>query len=112
MDITWSHKIDEILNIGYPLKLIGIKNWALSKKDAINAIKELADLQVPIVGGDVYIMENGVLQHNYDSWYCNPIIDELSDDFLARSINKAKTFIEQYNIEKDNLIYFALVPMP
>ena len=43
MNIIWSDKIDNILKVGFPLNSIGINNWALSKKDALNALSKFEE---------------------------------------------------------------------
>ena len=68
------------------------------------------ELQVPILGGDVYRLVNGALRSNYDNWYCDELPNEFLSDFVIRSIDKAKQYIESYNIKKGDDIFFTLVP--
>ena len=62
------------------------------------------------LGGDVYRLVNGALRSNYDNWYCDELPNEFLSDFVIRSIDKAKQYIESYNIKKGDDIFFTLVP--
>jgi hypothetical protein len=107
----FSKKTEEILKIGKSLFDIGINNWALTKSDSIFAIERFYSLEVPILGGDVYEIINGVLQSNYDNWYCDPLPGETRKDFVNRSINKARNYIETYKGQGlNNNYFFVLVP--
>ena len=110
MKTVWSYRIDNILKVGYSLDEAGLRNWALQKDDALNALIKLEELQVPILGGDVCEFINGILQYNYDNWYCDRLTNESHLDFVSRSIKKAKEYIEHYNIKESDKIFFALVP--
>lgn len=110
MTIVWSNQVDEILKIGCSLDQIGIRNWALTKEAALNALDKLLEIQVPILGGDVFEKINGVMRPKYDNWYCDPILDESKDDFVVRSIGIAKRYIENYQVNYPDIIFFALVP--
>lgn len=110
MNLVWSIEIDEILKVGHQLNDIGLRNWALTKSQALTALEQLAARQIPILGGDVYQYIEGVIKPNYDSWYCDQLPDESKEAFLKRSIPKAKEYIEVYPIKEPDKIYFALVP--
>lgn len=102
--------INEILKIGVSLELIGVKNWALSKEDAIKALDRFYELQIPILGGDVCENINGVIQYNYDNWYCDRQPNESRLDFASRSIGKAIDYINNYNSDNIEQLFFAFVP--
>ncbi|MDN3705806.1 Imm40 family immunity protein [Myroides ceti] len=109
-NIVWSNKVDEILSNGISLKPIGVKNWALPQEEAIQALSQFIDLQIPILGGDVCEFVSGTIQYNYDNWYCDRLPNESHLDFVNRSIRKAREYIEHYNISEPNKIFFAFVP--
>ncbi len=109
-DVIWSYSIDKVLGSGFSLESLGIKNWALSRQKILQVLEQLRELQVPILGGDVYKLVNGVLRSTYDNWYCEPLPNESLLDFVERSIDQAKQYIESYNVKKRNDIFFALVP--
>lgn len=56
---------------GRPLHDIGINEIALSKADALEAIKSLRLSQMAILGGDVLEIVDGKPKHTYDNWYYN-----------------------------------------
>ena len=109
-DVICSYSIDKILVSGLSLESLGIKNWALSRQKVLQVLEQFRELQVPILGGDVYRLVNGALRSNYDNWYCDELPNEFLSDFVIRSIDKAKQYIESYNIKKGDDIFFTLVP--
>lgn len=111
MRVVWSSKIDEVLKGGYYLlNEIGVNNWALKKSEALDALEKLLELKVPILGGDVYENSEGIIQPNCDNWYCDQLIEESKDDYVARSIKKAMDYVELYNAKESGKIFFVLVP--
>lgn len=110
MTIIWSARVDSILNRGQTLAQAGINNWALSKQDSFYVLDKFLEMQIPVLGGDVYEAFDEVLQSNYDSWYCNQMNEESRPDFVKRSIRVAREFIENYQMTNTSKIYFVLVP--
>jgi len=110
MGSVWNKDVDEIFNTGIKLSHLGLSNWALKRDQALNAIEELKALGIPILGGDVYHDINGIIIPNYDNWYCEQKPDESIVDFVTRSLNKAKMYIESYPIQKGIKFFFVLVP--
>jgi hypothetical protein len=110
MKTVWSNQIDNILKCGHSLSGIGVSNWALKKSEAVNALTKFAELQVPILGGDVCELIDGVIQYNYDNWYCQQMQGEAKADFIVRSIEKANQYIENYRTKEPDKIFFAFVP--
>lgn len=99
--------MDAILSVGRSLESLGIRNWALGSDAALFALESLSDLGIGVLGGDVYVVDGGGVESNYDNWYCNKERGESSDDFVARSISKAKSYILGYQRKG---VLFALVP--
>lgn len=106
----FSKETEEILEIGKSLSSVGINNWALTKTEAMLVLEKLHSLEVPVLGGDVYEMIDGILQPNYDNWYCDPLNEEARKDFVNRSIDKARSYIEGYTLKDFNSVFFVLVP--
>ena len=102
--------VNEILKVGVSLESIGVKNWALSKEDAVKVLDKFYELQIPILGGDVCENINGVIQYNYDNWYCDRRPNESQLDFVNRSITQARDYINNYNSDNIENIFFAFVP--
>lgn len=103
------NKIDSILSKGIFLKSFGVNNWAFTKDEALNVLKELEDANTPILGGDVWVLQNEQMNHNYDNWYCERLSDESYSDYVRRSICKANNYINNYSQNKN--IYFELLPL-
>jgi hypothetical protein len=82
----------------------------LQKNEALDALAKFAELQVPILGGDVCELIDGIVQYNYDNWHCEQLQGESKSAFIARSIEKAKRYIENYETEDPDKIFFAFVP--
>ena len=110
MTVVWSSKVDEILKIGQPLTNVGVLNWALTKSQAIKVLDQFWDSQIAVLGGDVYENKDGEIKPNYDSWHCDPLDGEAIEDFVKRSIEKAKTYVEQYNMSVPTKTFFVIVP--
>lgn len=103
----WSEEVDSILSVGRSLEPLGIRNWALESNAALSALESLSDLGIGVLGGDVYVVDGGRVESNYDNWYCNKERGEPSTDFVSRSIFKAKSYIVGYQRKG---VMFAFVP--
>lgn len=109
MKTVWSSQIDNVLKNGHSLSQIGVHNWALEKGAALSALDKLEELQVPVLGGDVCELINGVIQYNYDNWYCEQMEGESKSDFITRSIDKAEEYIKNYSSKDQDRIFFSFV---
>lgn len=109
MEKIWSNEIDAILSVGRSLTDVGVRNWALSRGEALAALAKLAEIEIAVLGGDVYSNIGRSLETNYDNWYCNR--DELEPDsaYLKRSIAVAKDYITNYKAPEGSVL-FAIVP--
>jgi len=112
MNIIWSNEIDSALKVGFPLMEFGINNWALDARSALLAISKLGEMGIGILGGDVYVNNNGTIEANYDNWYCNIMQDETPLAFIQRSNSVAVAYIENYLIQTPGVNpLFAIVPL-
>lgn len=107
MSIIWSEKIDPVLSRGIFLGYLGVRNWALGRDDALNAIHELEAFGIAILGGDVYQLVGEKAEQTYDSWYCDQGPGESDSAFSKRSSDKAKSYIFSCLMPER---FFALVP--
>jgi hypothetical protein len=103
----WSEAIDAVLSTGVSLAPIGSSNWALNRNDALAAVDKLYAMKVPILGGDVYRLENGDLIFDYGGWYSDQEASESSGAFVVRSWRETKTYIEEYPLKT---ALFVIVP--
>jgi hypothetical protein len=110
MTMVWSIKTDAILAVGKSLEDLGIRNWALEQDQALEALNQLAREGIAVLGGDVYLMQEGKLQVSYDNWYCERPLTEKEEDFVSRSIEVARTYIKNYRSPLDGPAFFAIVP--
>jgi len=110
MDTIWSAKVDPILNVGYPLSDVGIRNWGLTRTQALAALDHLAAEKIAVLGGDVYEADGTMIQPAYDNWYCDRLPDETTDAFTERSISQARAYITKYTATTQRDILFSLVP--
>lgn len=88
---------------------IGINNWALDRKQALDALDEFEKQGIAVLGGDVYIITDGIPESNYDNWYCDQNDKESFREFACRSIANAREYIKNYKHPNNQLIRFALV---
>lgn len=71
---------------------------ALNKEEALKMIVFYRELEVAIVGGEVYYLNNlGEIGPTCDNWSCNGIKGESSIDYLDRSIHQAICFVENFH---------------
>ena len=101
-----SEKINEFLQTrGYDLKKIkgydlnntNVINKALTKQEAIDALSFYHELKVPILGGDVfYLNQEGEIKWTYDNWYCIKKENENNVEYLKRSIDETVQYINNY----------------
>jgi hypothetical protein len=109
MKNVWSHGIDSVLSVGRDLGSVGVRNWALERGAALMALEQLSAMKVAVLGGDVYAVKGADVESNYDNWYCNRGGDEADDEFVDRSIAKARSYIANYRADAGGVL-FARVP--
>ena len=89
---------------GISLKPLGLNEIAWKYEDILQLIDMIRAQNVPILGGDVYKMENGVIVPTYDSWYVNG-----SQDTISNSWDRAEDYIRNYERSRpSNTLYVIL----
>ncbi len=106
--MTFSNKIDNILNVGIGLHDSYINNWALTKDQVLDVLQKLEVEGIAIFGGDVMVETGGQIGFESSSWHSDIKKDEKYSDFVKRSIQETKGYINKYPIS--NVTYFILVP--
>jgi Immunity protein 40 len=101
---------DPILKVGIALDQIGIRNWGLTKSQALRALVEFEAMSMAVLGGDVYEAKDGLVRPQYANWYCDPLPSEPWPTFVTRSIAHCRSYIEKYKIDPAVEILFAIVP--
>ena len=89
------------------LESIGVDGIAYTKSEAQRIADEYYSSNIPILGGDVYICNNGDIKPTYDNWYCNRNDSETSYEYVVRSYQVACDYIKKYP-DKAN-IFFSIV---
>ena len=105
--MTWPKKVESIISCGMALHDTGVNNWALTKQQALSVLDKFEAEKIYVLGGDVYELVDGELESNYDNWYCDRETDELLENYITRSINKARSYIANYNRPKQNFFVFV-----
>ena len=80
----------------YSLRHLGINAYAFPMKQVLNIISKFLKNNVPILGGDVYCLNKGIITNSYDNWYCNLETGESQKHFAERSSYIAKQYIKNY----------------
>jgi hypothetical protein len=107
--MTWSKEVEQILSEGIFLDSIGVNNWALTKEQALLALGKFEQKKIPVLGGDVYIIHVDIPEPTYDNWYCNRQDEESIDDYVVRSIDQTRCYINDYVGSNSEHILFVLV---
>lgn len=95
-----------ILDNSISLKELGVFEYAWKSDDIKKIIEILDEKRIPILGGDVYKVENGKACQTYDSWYIN-ISNEW--DFYSKSYEKAMSYILNYEKKNKGKFIYSIV---
>jgi hypothetical protein len=108
--MIWSKEVDSVLSMGISMDSLGVKNWALTRGQALEAIHHLSSIHIAILGGDVVTEERNCLAPTYDNWYCNRVSEESDDDYVRRSAEVARRYVQDYRETLARRALFAIVP--
>ena len=110
-DYVFSKEIDEIMSIGFWLKdAVGVNEWAFTKDEAISVVTQLKELNIPVLGGDVYEIREGRPHPIGENWSCNQEHDEPFTQFVERSASKATDYLTRYPTTAPDSHKFVVVP--
>lgn len=109
LETVWRKDIDSILSVGRWLGDIGVRNWLLSRDEALSAIDRLSELGVGLLGGDLYGGAIAPMTVSREGWQCDPVSGESPDEFAIRSAKESRAYILRYAETLAN-VGFALVP--
>jgi len=96
----------KIIDGGYSLENIGVNGIAYPKIDALKIAHDYFVSGMPILGGDVYVLKNGLLERTYDNWYYNQGADESAPEYIKNSYERTDKFIRNYS---DNANYLFCI---
>lgn len=100
--------IEELLSVGIDLTDEGIRNWALTREEALDVLQKLPNTTAVVLGGDVLERSSGMFRHNGDNWHCSPLPGEQLEAWRERSITVASDYIAHYK-QRGSKPFFALV---
>jgi hypothetical protein len=89
---------------GYDLRSIGVKGAALMQAHALKAIEILENQNIPILGGDVFVLKEKKIDFSYDNWYCDEEDFDNYEEYIRMSWETARKYIKLFK-ENDNEIY-------
>ncbi|HHU26375.1 MAG TPA: hypothetical protein GXZ56_07130 [Bacteroidales bacterium] len=73
-------------------------NRALDKREALEALELFYNLEIPVLGGDVfYVKDNDEIDWTNDNWYIDQLENETDVQFLKRSIEESRNYVNSYN---------------
>ena len=98
-------KINEALS----LSVIGINEYAWNYNSIVEMIPLLREKRLPILGGDVYSMNNSTIENSDDNWYYDRIPNESFYDYVQNSCNKSESYIRTFKNHSCDRPLFSFV---
>ena len=80
----------------YPLKNLGVEGYAFPYQEALQIVQICKLLEIPILGGDVYSMNNSTIESSDDNWYYDRAPHESYYDYVQNSCNKSESYIRNF----------------
>lgn len=96
-----------IRTCGVPLHDHGVHEFALRKQDALEIVEALRAAQIPVLGGDVWLLTATDAEPTLDSWYSDPPKAESRAAYAERSAIESLTYINSYPLTAERM--FVLV---
>ena len=80
----------------YSLKNLGIEGYAFPYQEALKIVQIYKLLVIPILGGDVYSMNNSTIENSDDNWYYDRTPNESYYNYAQNSCNKSESYIKSF----------------
>ncbi len=93
--------IGEKINDAISLSAIGINEYAWDYNSIVDIIPILRENRLPILGGDVFIIKNGIIKPTCDSWYYKILTDCDFEKSYIRTIE----YINLFEEKEDKYVY-------
>ena len=93
----------------YSLKHLGIDGYAFPDQEALKIVQICKLLLIPILGGDVYSMNNSTIENSDDSWYYDKTQSESYYNYVQNSCNRSESYIRTYKNHSCDRPLFSLV---
>jgi hypothetical protein len=111
-NIIWSEEIDTVFKEkGIALFDMNDNNWVFTKRNALKIINKLKEMQIPVLGGNIFIKQKDIIQSANDNWYCEIRDTPVGETFLNFSIKKSRKYISKYRNKLKGKVLFAIVPL-
>ena len=98
-----------VIDTAISLEELGIKDLAWKWKDIHNVITFLIDNEYAILGGDVYLLENGEKIITYDNWYLDKETGTSWLDYVTKSKKVAIEYIDNYHINNGDSYCYSII---
>lgn len=97
--------INDFIKHGYSLTCIGVNEYAYDFVTSLKILEYVKSRNWIVLGGDVYLKNQGSIVATFDNWYYNPV-GKLDSE---KSISKAIDYLTRYSTIKKNAIYSIVV---
>ena len=94
---------------GIGLADLGLREVALGRADALDAVGLLRHADIAILGGDVYFHRRTGIETSHANWHADPAANEDARTYAARSCREAEAYIRSFP-QTDGTALFVLVP--
>ena len=89
----------------YSLKNLGIEGYAFPYQEALKIVQICKLLVIPILGGDVYSMNNSTIENSDDNWY----YDRTPNESYYNYVQYLQPIITQYFIDNKSEIWLLFL---
>ncbi len=93
----------------YSLKNLGIEGYAFPCQEALKIVHLCKLLAIPILGGDVYCMNNSAIEYSDDNWFYDRTPNESYYDYVQNSCNKSESYIRSFKSHFGDRLLFSFV---
>lgn len=92
---------------GIQLTSLGLGEIGLTREDAFTALEIFKEEGTPILGGDVYYLENNHISLAYANWYVKSVKEEAPEFYAKRSWIESRDYIKNIPDSEDKKILFV-----
>ena len=93
----------------YSLKHLGIEGYAFPDHEALKIVQLCKLLLIPILGGDVYSLNDSIIEGLDDNWNYDRTPSESYYNYVQNSCNKSESYIKTYKNHSCDRTLFSLV---
>ena len=93
----------------YSLKNLGVEGYAFPYQEALKLVQICKLLAIPILGGDVYSMNNSTIKNSDNNWYYDRAPHESYYEYVQNSCNKSESYIRTFKTHSCDRPLFSFV---